>query len=73
MSKITLLQNNTCAITFFASFLHLHFMHCTISISTHVYSYMLDHVELSLKEPSEQAQAEDLANHELSQGKSQCI
>jgi hypothetical protein len=34
---------------------------------------MLDHVESELEEPMEQAQAEDLANLVLDQGKPQCI
>jgi hypothetical protein len=34
---------------------------------------MLDHTELGLEEPTEQAQAEDLTNLALDQGKPQCI
>jgi thymidylate synthase len=41
-------------------------------ISAHVYAYVIDHVELELEEPSEQAQAED-TNPEFSQGKTRCI
>jgi hypothetical protein len=41
--------------------------------STHVYSYMLDHANLELDKPTEQAQAEDLTNLALDQGKPQCI
>jgi hypothetical protein len=48
-------------------------MRCTMSILAHVYSYMLYHAELELKEPTEQAQAEDLANLALDQGKPRCI
>jgi hypothetical protein len=48
-------------------------MHCTISISAHVYSYALDHAEPELEEPMQQAQAEDLTNLALDQGKPRCI
>jgi hypothetical protein len=42
-------------------------------ISAHVYLYTLDHVEPELKKPTEQAQAEDLANLVLDQDKPRCI
>jgi hypothetical protein len=48
-------------------------MHCTIFLSAHVCSYMLDHAEPELKESTEQAQAEDLTNLALDQGKLRCI
>jgi hypothetical protein len=48
-------------------------MHCTMRILAHVYSYMLDHAEPELEEPTEQAQAEDSANLALYQGKPWCI
>jgi hypothetical protein len=48
-------------------------MHCTMLLSTYIRSYMLDHEEPKLEEPTEQAQAEDLTNPALDQGKPQCI
>jgi hypothetical protein len=48
-------------------------MHCTISISAHVYSYMLDHTEPELEERTEQTQVEDLTNLSLIQGKPWCL
>jgi hypothetical protein len=45
---------------------------CTILLSAHVCSYTLDHVEPELEEPTEQAQAVDLTNLTLDQGKPQC-
>jgi hypothetical protein len=42
-------------------------------LSAHIWSYMLDHAEQVLEEPTEQAQAEDLTNLALDQGKPQCI
>jgi hypothetical protein len=51
----------------------MHLMHCTMLISAHLYSYMLDHAEPKSEEPMEQAQVEDPANPELTQGKPQCI
>jgi hypothetical protein len=41
-------------------------------ILDNVYAYVIDHTESKLKEPSEQAQAED-TNPKLSQGKPRCI
>jgi hypothetical protein len=57
-------------------FLHLlasvQLMHCTMLISSHLYSYTLDHVEPELEELTEQAPVE-VINTELSQGKPRCI
>jgi hypothetical protein len=39
----------------------------------HIRSYVLDHGEPDLEKPMEQAQAEDLTNLLLDQGKPQCI
>jgi hypothetical protein len=44
-------------------------MHCTILLLAHVCSNALDHVELKLEEPMEQAQAKDLTSLALDQGK----
>jgi hypothetical protein len=48
-------------------------MHCTILCSAHLCSYMLDHPELELEEPMEQAQAEETANNELTKRKPWCM
>jgi hypothetical protein len=48
-------------------------MHCTMLLSDHLYAYTLDHTVLELGEPMEQAQAEDLTNLALDQGKPWCI
>jgi hypothetical protein len=69
---MTLLHNNTFAITFFASLFHLHLMHCIISLLVHICLHTLDHTEPELEEPTEQAQAENLTNLALDQGKLWC-
>jgi hypothetical protein len=48
-------------------------IHCTILLSAHVFSYMLDHAEPELEEPTQQAQAEDPTNLALDQVKHRCI
>jgi hypothetical protein len=60
-------------LTIFVSLLHLHLMHCTISLLAHVYSYTLDRMETELEEPMEQAQVEEFTNLALDQGKPWCI
>jgi ssRNA-specific RNase YbeY (16S rRNA maturation enzyme) len=57
------------AIYVFASLLHFHLMHCIISLLAHICLYTLDHTEPKLEESMEQAQAEDLTNLALDQGK----
>jgi hypothetical protein len=47
----------------------LHLMYCTMLILAHLYTYTLDYVEPELEEPTEQAQAKDPANPNLTQGK----
>jgi hypothetical protein len=42
-------------------------LHCIIFLLAHICSYALDHVEPEFEEPTEQAQAEDLANSSLDQ------
>jgi hypothetical protein len=44
-------------------------MHCTIYLLAHIHSFMLDHVEPELREPTEQVPAEDPTNLALNQGK----
>jgi hypothetical protein len=44
-------------------------MHCTILPSAHSCAFTIDHAEPGLDEPIEQAQAEDLTNLALDQGK----
>jgi hypothetical protein len=56
-------------ITFLHHFALAYLIHYTILISADVYSYTLDHAVLELREPTEQAQAEEPANPELSQCK----
>jgi hypothetical protein len=73
ISKITLWQNNTYAIIVLHLFALAYLLHCTMLLSAHIWSYMLDHTEQVLEEPTEQAQAEDLTNLALDQGKPQCI
>jgi hypothetical protein len=53
----------------FLHLLHLHLMHCTISLLAHVYFYTLDHAKPELEELMEQAQAEEFTNIALDQGK----
>jgi hypothetical protein len=48
-------------------------MHCIVLLSTHVYSYVLDHAEPELDEPMVQAQVKEFTNLALDQGKHQCI
>jgi hypothetical protein len=49
-------------------------MHCIIMLLAHIWLvYTLDHMEPELGEPTEQVQAEDLANLALDQGKPMCI
>jgi hypothetical protein len=54
---------------FMHHFAFAYLMHCTIFVSAHACSYTLDHAELELEEPMEQALAEDLTNLALDQGK----
>jgi hypothetical protein len=61
------------ATSVFASLLHFPLMHCTMLLLAHMCSYMLDHTELELEEPMEQAQVEAITNLALDQGKPQCI
>jgi hypothetical protein len=56
------------AIPVIASYALKHLMHCTILPLAHIRSFMLGHAELEFLEPTEQAQAEDLANLALNQG-----
>jgi hypothetical protein len=42
-------------------------------ITAHVYAYVIDRAEPDLEEPTEEAQAKDSTNSELSQGKLRCI
>jgi hypothetical protein len=37
-------------------------MHCTFQLLAHIRSFMLDHVEPELEEPTERVQAEDFTN-----------
>jgi hypothetical protein len=46
-------------------------IHGNTLLTAHVCSYALDHVELELEEPMKQAQAENLTNLALDQGKPQ--
>jgi hypothetical protein len=59
------------AITVLNHFALAYLLHWTKLLSAHVYSYTLDHAEPELEELTEQAQAEDLTNLALDQGKSQ--
>jgi hypothetical protein len=61
------------AIPVIASYALKHFMHCTILPLAHICSFTLGHTELEFGEPTEQAQAEDLANLALNQGKPRYI
>jgi hypothetical protein len=70
---MTLLHVNTYAIIVFACFALASLIHRTMFLLSHVCSYTLDHVELELEEPTKQAQAKDLANLALHQGKPRCI
>jgi hypothetical protein len=47
----------------------LHIMHCIMLFLAHLCSYTLDHAEPKLEVQAEQAQAEDLTNLALDQGK----
>jgi hypothetical protein len=60
-------------LTVFALLLHFapHAFH--ILIATHIYAYTLDHAEVELQEPMEQAQAEEFTNLALDQDKPWCI
>jgi hypothetical protein len=57
------------AIPVIASYALKHLMHCTILPLAHIRSFTLGHTELEFREPTEQGQAEDLANLALNQGK----
>jgi hypothetical protein len=57
------------AITVLYNFALACLIYCTIFLTAHVHSYMLDRTEPKLEEPTEQAQAEDPANKTLDQGK----
>jgi hypothetical protein len=48
-------------------------MHCILCVVCHTCTFAIDHAELELKEPTEQAQVEDITNLELDQGKPRCI
>jgi hypothetical protein len=48
-------------------------MHCIILLLAHICSYILDHAESELEEPTEQAQVEEFTNLALDQVKPQCI
>jgi hypothetical protein len=61
------------AIPVIASYALKHLMYCTVLPLAHIRSFTLGHAELEFLEPTEQAQAEDLANLALNQGKPQCI
>jgi hypothetical protein len=61
------------AIPVIASYALKHLMHWTILPLAHIHSFTLGHVELEFGELTEQAQAEDLANLALNQGKPWCI
>jgi hypothetical protein len=56
-----------------ASYALKHLMHCTILPLAHICSFTLGHAELEFGGPTEQAQAENLANLALNQGKPRCI
>jgi hypothetical protein len=49
-------HNNTFASTMVASLLHLHLMHCTMLISTHLCAYATDHMESEPEIKKEQVQ-----------------
>jgi hypothetical protein len=49
-------------------------MHYTVMFLAHTwFIYTLDHMELELEIPAEQARVEDFTNLALNQGKSWCI
>jgi hypothetical protein len=48
-------------------------MHCIVLFLAHIYSYVLDHVELELEVQVKQAQVKASTNLNLDQGKARCI
>jgi hypothetical protein len=48
-------------------------LHFIIFLLAHIYSYALDHTKPEFEELTEQAQAKNLANSSLDQGKPWCI
>jgi hypothetical protein len=58
---------------FHASCCTLHLIHCTMLCLAHLYSYVPDHAESELVEPTKPAPAEEAANTELIKGKPWCI
>jgi hypothetical protein len=61
------------AFTIWHHFVLASLMHCTILLLANICSYMLDHIESELEEPTEQAQTEDPTNLALDQGKPWCF
>jgi hypothetical protein len=70
---MTLMHVMSYAIPVIASYALKHLMHCTILPLSHIRSFMLGHTEPEFGEPVEQAQAENLTNLALDQGKPWCI
>jgi hypothetical protein len=48
-------------------------MHRIMFLLAHICSYTLDHMEPKLEEPTEQAEAEEATNTELTEGRPRCI
>jgi hypothetical protein len=73
VNKMTLMHIMSYAICVIASYELKHLMHCTILPLARIHSFTLGHAELEFGEPIEEAQAKDLTNLALDQGKLRCI